>query len=382
MDANQTTGQHVLHFLGRKKKVQFEESKIKDTTMKRALIFGATGQDGSYLSELLLGKGYKVYGFARRSSNNNLHRIAHLLDDPHFTIVKGDVTDYGSVLNAFGEAFGPDEVYNLAAMSHVHVSFDEPSHTFDTVTKGALHVFEAARHYREISEPRYEPRIYQASSSEMFGSACSYGRCGPNLSEVDTGVKFQDESTPFIPQSPYAVAKVAAHHYAQLYRQCYGMHISCGILFNHESPRRGDQFVTKKIVNYIQGLQHPAIANFNNPPTKLFHKLKLGNINTQRDWGYASEYTTVMWLMLQQDTPDDYVVATGETHSVKDFLEHAFNLVGLDWQDYVDIDQDLFRPADVEYLRGDASKIKEKLGWEAKIKFEQLVSIMMGVEHK
>lgn len=348
--------------------------------MKTALIFGVTGQDGSYLAELLLNKKYRVYGLARRSSNNNLHRIEHLLDSDNFKLIKGDITDFSSVLNAIREACLPNEIYNLAAMSHVHVSFTEPFHTFETVAKGAMNVFEAVG-----SINNYQPNIYQASSSEMFGSAFSCRYCGPNLSEEDGGNIFQDERTPFAPQSPYALAKVTAHKYAQFCRQTYGMRIWCGILFNHESPRRGDQFVTKKITNYIRNLCDNSEKVYELGSLKpIYHiwpddhpKLKLGNIDARRDWGYAPDYVEAMWLMLQSDTPDDYVVATGETHSVQEFLECAFNSVELDWQDFVEIDRTLFRPSDVPYLLGDSSKIKSRLGWEPKVNFEQLVSIML-----
>ena len=322
---------------------------------KRALITGITGQDGSYLTELLLGKGYEVHGLLRRASSFNTERIDHLYRDPHvvgpkLTLHYGDVTD-GTVLRRVLEKVQPDEVYNLAAQSHVRVSFDVPEYTADVVATGALRLLEAVRDH--MAEGAKRVRVYQAGSSEMFGAAHPP----------------QSEATAFYPRSPYAVSKVAAHWYGINYREAYGMFVSNGILFNHESPRRGETFVTRKITRAVAAIK-----------LGLQDKLFLGNLDAQRDWGYAKEYVEAMWLMLQQDQPDDYVIATGETHSVREFLEVAFAHAGLDWNKYVEIDPRYFRPAEVELLIGDASKAKAKLGWEPKVKFEELTRIMVDAD--
>lgn len=322
--------------------------------MKKALITGITGQDGSYLSELLLEKGYEVHGIIRRSSSFNSGRIIHLFRDIHERDVRlvlhyGEVTD-GTRLEKLIEQIEPDEVYNLAAQSHVRVSFDEPVYTADVVGLGTLRMLEAIRN----SGGSQVTRFYQASSSEMYGE----------VAEVP-----QRETTPFHPRSPYACAKVYGHWQVINYREAYGMHASNGILFNHESPRRGETFVTRKITR--------AIARILAGKDK---KLFLGNLDSKRDWGYAKDYVEAMWLMLQQDQPDDYVVATGQTWTIKDFLTRAFSRVGLDWQEFVEFDERYLRPSEVDLLIGDASKAREKLGWTPKTSFDELVRIMVDAD--
>lgn len=322
--------------------------------MKKALITGITGQDGSYLSELLLEKGYEVHGIIRRSSSFNTGRIIHLFKDVHepdnrLFLHYGDLTD-GSRLEQLIERIAPDEVYNLAAQSHVRISFDEPIYTTDVVALGMFRLLEAIRTVFGTSHVRF----YQASSSEMYGCA----RDVP-----------QSESTAFYPRSPYGCAKVFAHYQAINYREAYNLHISNGILFNHESPRRGETFVTRKITRGIARI----LAGKD-------EKLYLGNLDAKRDWGYAKDYVEAMWLMLQQDKPDDYVIATGETRSVKEFLEEASNLVGLNWQKIVEIDKRYFRPTEVDLLVGDATKARIKLGWSPKTTFPELVRIMMRAD--
>jgi GDPmannose 4,6-dehydratase len=322
--------------------------------MKKALITGITGQDGSYLSELLLERGYEVHGIIRRSSSFNTGRVIHLFKDVHepdnrFFLHYGDLTD-GSRLEQLIERIAPDEVYNLAAQSHVRISFDEPIYTTDVVALGMFRLLEAIRTVFGTSRVRF----YQASSSEMYGCA----RDVP-----------QSESTAFYPRSPYGCAKVFAHYQAINYREAYNLHISNGILFNHESPRRGETFVTRKITRGISRI----LAGKD-------EKLYLGNLDSKRDWGYAKDYVEAMWLMLQQDKPDDYVIATGETRSVKEFLEEASNLVGLNWQKIVEIDKRYFRPTEVDLLVGDATKARIKLGWSPKTTFPELVRIMMRAD--
>ena len=319
--------------------------------MKTAFITGITGQDGSYLADLLLEKGYEVHGMIRRSSSFNTGRISHIYEDVHMDDARlrlhyGELTD-GSRLERLIETIEPDEVYNLGAQSHVRVSFDEPIYTADVVALGTLRLLEAIRTVGAESTIRF----YQASSSEMFGNA---------------PVSPQDETTPLAPMSPYACAKVFAHPQAQHYRAAYGMHISCGVLFNHESPRRGPTFVTRKITRGLARI----LAGKDD-------KLYLGNLDAKRDWGHARDYVEAMWLMLQQDEPDDYVVATGETRSVREFLEHAFALVGRDWQEFVEIDPRYFRPSEVDLLLGDPTKARNKLGWKPKYSFEDLVKVMV-----
>jgi GDPmannose 4,6-dehydratase len=320
--------------------------------MKKALISGITGQDGSYLSELLLEKGYEVHGIIRRTSVFNTQRIQHLFRDPHEEEVRlllhyGDLCD-GTGLRRIIEQVRPDEVYNLGAQSHVRVSFDQPEYTADVVALGTLRLLEACRDYLKSSGA--ELRLYQAGSSEMFG-----GSPPP-----------QDESTPFRPRSPYGISKAAAHWHAVNYREAYGMYICNGLLFNHESPRRGETFVTRKITRALGRIK-----------MGLQDKLYLGNLDGRRDWGYAPEYVQTMWLMLQQDEPDDYVIATGESHSIREFLDAAAGLLEIKWQDHVEIDERYLRPTEVDHLCGDASKARRKLGWQPKIKFAELVSEMV-----
>ena len=313
--------------------------------MKRALITGITGQDGSYLAELLLAKGYEVHGLIRRSSSFNTQRIDHIFD--RLKLHHGDLSDSGNLTTLLLH-ISPHEVYNLAAQSHVRVSFDVPEYTGQVTGIGCVRLLEAIR------QLGLRPRFYQASSSEQYGKVQAVP---------------QSETTPFYPRSPYAVAKQFAHWSVVNYRESYGMHASCGILFNHESPRRGETFVTRKIAK--------AAARIKLGQQK---KLSLGNLGAKRDWGHAKEYVEAMWLMLQQDEPDDYVIATGETYSVREFLNVAFEHLNLDWRDFVEIDAKYYRPAEVDLLVGDSSKAKAKLGWEPKIKFVDLVKEMVDHE--
>ena len=321
--------------------------------MKKALITGITGQDGSYLAELLLAKGYEVHGVIRRASTFNTSRIDHLYRDPHVNDVRlflhyGDLADSVQMVKLL-YALQPDEVYNLGAQSHVRVSFDIPEYTGDVDGLGAQRILEAIREAGLVKKVRY----YQASSSEMFGK----------VQQVP-----QTETTPFWPRSPYGCAKVYAYWLTVNYRESYGLHASNGILFNHESPRRGETFVTRKITRAAARIK-----------VGLENSLYLGNLEARRDWGYAKEYVEMMWLMLQQDNPDDYVVATNETHSVREFCEEAFGLLDLDWQQYVRYDERYERPAEVELLIGDPAKARRQLGWEPQVRFKELVQIM--VEH-
>ncbi|HET8939597.1 MAG TPA: GDP-mannose 4,6-dehydratase [Polyangiales bacterium] len=317
--------------------------------MKKALVTGITGQDGSYLAELLLDKGYEVYGLVRRSSNFNTSRIDHLYRDPHETGVRlhlmyGDLNDASSI-NHVIRTLQPDEIYNLGAQSHVRVSFDVPEYTAEASGLGCVRLLEAIR------ESGLKCRFYQASSSELYGKV------------VETP---QRETTPFYPRSPYACAKAYAYYITVNYRESYGMHASNGILFNHESPRRGETFVTRKITRAA------ALIKFG-----LQDKLFLGNLDAKRDWGFAGDYVEGMWLMLQQDQPDDYVLATGETHSVREVLDIAFSAVDLDWQKHVEIDPRYYRPAEVDLLLGDATKAREKLGWRPRVGFPELIQMMV-----
>jgi len=314
-------------------------------TKKKALITGITGQDGSYLAELLLEKGYEVHGLVRRSSSFNTWRIDHVREQ--LVLHYGDLVDQNSLVRAL-EALEPDELYNLAAQSHVRVSFDMPEYTTDVTAIGVLRVLDAVR------DLGCKTRIYQAGSSEMYGL----------VQETP-----QTERTPFHPRSPYAVSKVYGHWMAVNYRESYGMYVSNGILFNHESPRRGENFVTRKIT-----LGAAAIKQGRS------RELKLGNLEAKRDWGYAKDYVEAMWRILQQDQPGDYVVATGETHSVREFCEAAFSCVGLDWREFVKLDQKYFRPAEVDLLLGDASKARRELGWEPRVAFRGLVSLMVQAD--
>ncbi len=313
--------------------------------MKRALITGITGQDGSYLAELLLEKGYEVHGIIRRSSSFNTGRINHVLD--RLKLHYGDLSDSGNLATLL-LAISPDEIYNLAAQSHVRVSFDVPEYTAQVTGLGCVRLLESIRNLG------LNPRFYQASSSEQYGKVQAIP---------------QDENTPFYPRSPYAVAKQFAHWSVINYRESYGLHASCGILFNHESPRRGETFVTRKIAKAAARIK-----------LGLQDKLLLGNLDAKRDWGHAKEYVQAMWLMLQQKNPDDYVIATGETHSVREFLEVVFRHLDLNWHDYVEIDARYYRPAEVDLLIGDYGKAKRKLGWEPKIKFADLAREMVEAE--
>lgn len=320
--------------------------------IKKALISGITGQDGSYLAEFLLSKGYEIHGIIRRASTFNTGRIDHLFKDPHLNNIRmflhhGDLTDTGNIERLVNQ-IKPDEVYHLGAQSHVQVSFEMPEYTANADALGTLRILEAIRN------SGLAIKFYNAASSEMFG-----------LSNPP-----QNEKTPFHPRSPYAVAKVFSYDITRLYREAYGIFACNGILFNHESFRRGETFVTKKITRGIARIK-----------AGLDKKIYLGNIKTKRDWGFAPCYIEVMHLMLQQEKPDDYVIATSDTHTVKEFLEQAFQYAGLgDWKQYIEIDQRYFRPAEVEVLIGDASKAKEKLGWEPKIRFNELIKIMIDAD--
>lgn len=318
---------------------------------KRALITGITGQDGSFLTELLLEKGYEVHGIIRRSSSFNTDRIDHLYQDPHETgtnlrLVYGDLNDSSS-LNTILRQIEPDEIYNLGAQSHVRVSFDVPEYTAEVTGLGTVRILEAIR------EAGIRPRFYQASSSELFGKV------------LETP---QTEKTPFYPRSPYGCAKAYAYYITVNYRESYDMFACNGILFNHESERRGETFVSRKITRAATRIK-----------LGIQDKLYLGNLDARRDWGYAKDYCEAMWLMLQADEPDDYVIATGETYSVRDFLDEAFGLLDLDWKEYVEKDPRYYRPTEVDLLLGDASKARKALGWEPKVGFKQLVRLM--VEH-
>jgi len=324
--------------------------------MKKALLTGITGQDGSYLAEFLLSKGYEVHGVIRRASTFNTDRIDHLYQDPHVNGVKlflhyGDLADSVQMVKLLYD-LQPDEIYNLGAQSHVRVSFDVPEYTGDVVGVGAVRILEAIREANLVNKTRY----YQASSSEMFGK----------VQEVP-----QRETTPFWPRSPYGCAKMYAHWLTVNYRESYDLFACSGILFNHESPRRGETFVTRKITRAATRIK-----------LGLQQRLYLGNLDAERDWGYAKEYVEMMWLMLQQEQPEDYVIATNETHSVKEFVVETFNRLGLDWEKYVDYDERYERPAEVDLLIGDPAKAKMQLGWEPKVKFKELVAIMVDADLK
>ena len=324
----------------------------------KAIIFGITGQDGSYLAELLLEKGYEVIGVTRRVSVPTLNRITHIL--PKIKIIEGDITDAFSVSNVIKEE-APDEIYNLAAQSHVGTSFKQPSLTWDVTAGGVLNILEAIRY----SGRKDDIKFYQASSSEMFGKNYNLRE---GLAEM---IKYQDEKTPFMPQSPYAIAKLAAHHLVRNYRDSYGIFACSGILFNHESERRGEKFVTRKITKWIGEFVASGMD-------AQFPALRLGNLDAKRDWGHADDYVRGMWEMVQHETPNDYVVATGETHSVREFLDIAFRHIGIDdWDEFVVIDPEFYRPAEVDYLLGIPAKAKRVLGWEPEISFQQLVERMV-----
>jgi GDPmannose 4,6-dehydratase len=312
---------------------------------RKALITGITGQDGSYLAELLLEKGYEVHGLVRRSSSFNTWRIDHIRSG--LKLHYGDLVDQNSLVRTL-EGIGPEEIYNLAAQSHVKVSFEMPEYTTDVTAMGVLRVLDAVR------ELGLKARVYQAGSSEMFGLV----RETP-----------QSEKTPFYPRSPYGVAKVFGHWTAVNYRESYGIYVSNGILFNHESPRRGENFVTRKITMGLAAIKKGKAK-----------QLRLGNLDAKRDWGYAKDFVEAMWLILQQDKPDDYVVATGETHSVREFLQEAFGYAGLDWNEYVAIDPKYFRPAEVDFLQGDPRKAQTLLGWKPRVSFKELVRLMVDAD--
>ncbi len=319
---------------------------------RKALITGITGQDGSYLAEFLLKKNYEVYGVIRRSSSLNTDRIDHLYQDPHeknvrLRLVYGDLNDASS-LNRILKTIKPDEIYNLGAQSHVKVSFEIPEYTAEITAIGTTRLLESIR------DSGIKTRFYQASSSEMFGK----------VAETP-----QKETTPFYPRSPYAAAKVYAYWMTVNYREAYGLFTCNGILFNHESPRRGETFVTRKITMALARIKHG-----------LQEKLYLGNLDAKRDWGFAGDYVEAMWLMLQQEEPDDYVIAMGETHSVREFLEEAFEYAGLNWKKYVEIDQRYFRPTEVDFLQGDSSNARKKLKWRPKVNFHQLIPMMVDAD--
>ena len=331
-------------FLGR-------ASRSTRCNLKRALITGITGQDGSYLAEFLLAKGYQVYGIIRRSSSFNTGRIDHIYQDPHhpqakLVLIHGDLND-GSSLNRIVRTVQPDEIYHLGAQSHVRVSFDVPEYTGEITALGAVRVLEAIR------ETGINTKLYNASSSEMFGAAAPP----------------QNENTQFLPRSPYAAAKVYAHWMMVNYRESYRLFACNGILFNHESPRRGETFVTRKITKAAARIK-----------LGKQQKLFLGNLDAKRDWGFAGDYVEAMWMMLQQNDPDDYVIATGETRSVREFLDEAFGYLDLDWKKYVEIDPRYYRPTEVDVLQGDASKARRVLGWKPKMAFRQLVQLMVAAD--
>jgi len=320
--------------------------------VKKALITGITGQDGSYLTELLLNKGYEVHGIIRRASTFNTGRIDHLYQDPHINGVRlflhyGDIADSTNLIKLLYR-IQPEEIYHLAAQSHVRVSFDIPEYTGDVTGLGTIRILEAVR------ETGLKTKFYQASSSEMYGK----------VQEIP-----QRESTPFYPRSPYGAAKVYAYWVTVNYRESYGIFACNGILFNHESPRRGETFVTRKITRGVAQIK-----------AGLADKLHLGNLDAKRDWGYAKEYVMAMWLMLRHEEPDDYVIATGETHSVREFIQEAFSYAGLDWRKHVEIDSKYYRPAEVDLLVGDASKAKSKLGWAPRTRFKDLVRLMVDAD--
>jgi GDPmannose 4,6-dehydratase len=317
--------------------------------MKRALITGITGQDGSYLAELLLGKGYEVHGIIRRASTFNTGRIDHIFD--RLNIHHGDLTD-GSSLNRLLAKIAPDEIYHLAAQSHVRVSFDVPEYTADVTALGTVRLLEAIRSLRD--DQIIFPRYYQASSSEMFGKVQAIP---------------QTETTPFYPRSPYGCAKVFSYWLTKNYREAYGIFACNGILFNHESPRRGETFVTRKITKAIARIK-----------AGLQDTLFLGNLEAKRDWGYAKDFVEAMWLMMQHEEPEDFVIATGETHSVREFVELAFGIADLDWREYVETDPRLFRPTEVDLLIGDSGKARHLLGWKPKTTFIDLVKLMVEAD--
>tara|TARA_R110002110_G_scaffold251586_8_gene467415 strand:- start:607 stop:1716 length:1110 start_codon:yes stop_codon:yes gene_type:complete len=355
----------------------------------KAIIFGITGQDGSHLADLLLEKGYEVAGVARRSSVDNTQRIKHLLGVDRFKLVSGDITDCHSIMSILRENDDVNEVYNLAAQSHVAVSFKQPGLTWDSTAKGCMNILQSL-----VDLNMGWVKFYQASSSEMYGKSydLSVGQ------ESSSQEKYQDEDTKLMPQSPYAIAKCAAHYMTRLYREGYGLHASAGILFNHEGPRRGEDFVTRKITKWIgefvkwkNQLEEDFTFDFKTSENNIwtlrdnglvfgpqFPKLRLGNLEAFRDWGYAGDYVEAMWMMLQQDSPDDYVICTGKTHTIREFLDVAFKHVGIDdWSEYVVQDPEFYRPAEVDYLRGCNKKAQKELGWKPRHTFGDLVKLMV-----
>ena len=329
---------------------------------KRAVVTGVTGQDGSYLSELLLSKKYEVIGVYRRTSQPNFSRLANCVANKRFNLIEGDLTDEGFLYRLLND-YEVDEFYNLGAQSHVKTSFEQPGTTWDITGRGVLNCLEAIRNCSTGT------KFYQASSSEMFGK--NYTEV-PIADDIHQGLvaKYQNEDTPFIPQSPYAIAKLAGHHLVRNYRDSYNIYACSGILFNHESERRGENFVTRKITKWIGEF----VASGKN---KKFPKLRLGNLDARRDWGHAQDYVEAMWLMLQQSKPDDYVISTGETHTVREFLEVAFGHLGLEYEKFVVIDPAFYRPAEVDFLLGNSQKARKQLKWKPKVSFEDLVHRMV-----
>lgn len=349
--------------------------------MKTAIVTGISGQDGSHLSELLLDKGYEVWGVVRRSSTDTSERYKHLMSHRDFHVIEGDITDYSSIINILRTPEHVDEFYSLAAQSHVGTSFKQPALTWDITGNGVLNILQALLDLNMMTT-----RFYQASSSEMFGS---------EFDIASDGTKYQNEDTKLMPNSPYAIAKTAAHHAVRIFRDAYDLHGSCGILFNHEGPRRGDNFVTKKITNWIWKYQDwmkklelkesdldfsydDEIIVLKDNKAIGFDKLRLGNLEACRDWGYAGDYVEAMWMMLQQDYADDYVICTGKTASIKEFLELCSEESGVcEYSNWVYIDPEFYRPSEVEYLRGDCTKAREKLGWTPKHDLRSLVRLML-----
>jgi len=352
----------------------------------KAIITGVTGQDGSHLADLLLEKNYEVIGVSRRSSSDNTQRIKHILNNSNFSLVDGDVTDMSSILRILSDNADVDEIYNLAAQSNVATSFKQPSLTWDVNAKGCLNILESL-----VAFGMYKCRFYQASSSEMFG---------PSYTIEKDGVKYQDENTKFMPQSPYAIAKCAAHESVSIYREAYHLHASSGILFNHEGPRRGEEFVTRKITKWIDRFLSYLDRNnikekdltasccdekcdliFASGVQESLPKLRLGNIDTKKDWGYSADYVEAMWLMLQQKHPHDYVICTGVSHSIRDFLDISFDYAGISkWSNYVIIDKKLYRPSAIDNFRGDSFKAKQELNWAPKHDLSSLIKIMLQHE--
>ena len=366
-----------------------QELSLRKTT-KKAMITGVTGQDGSYLADLLISEGYQVIGLRRRTSTENFGRIEHLFKCSLFSLEEFEISDAGSVYTMV-EKHKPDEIYNLAAQSHVKTSFDQPCYTIQVNTIGVVNFLEAIKRFSPST------RFYQASTSEMFGKNYDVIHSDAILADAKrtvVGEKFQNEDTSFEPQSPYGAAKLASHHLVRIYREGFGLHASCGILFNHESERRGEQFVTRKITKWIAGFKNWCESQGLNTASREFSfdkecinsndssypKLRLGNIEAFRDWGHAEDYVNAMHLMMQQDTPDDYVIATGETHSVRDFLVNAFEYIDIDKANYENfflIDPKFYRPSEVDYLRGLPNKAQKRLNWEREVSFEQLVQRMV-----